>query len=370
MDNQNEQISVVPPTQPEAPKKSNRILLAIASVLGVLALSAIVFFVFPKDKMSAPQAKKTSEQQVLSPTPTPIPFDEMTIPSLRKRGYRSELGNLEQVSVNSSYTSYRTNYLSDGLKINGQLTIPREDMPIEGWGAIIFIHGYIPPDSYQTFQNYSSYVDYLARSGFVVFKIDLRGHGDSEGEPGGAYYSADYIIDVLNARAALMGADFVNQEKIGLWGHSMAGNVVLRSLAVMPEIPAASIWGGAVFTYDDWQKYGIDDGSYRPPANATNSQNRRQRLSQTHGQFDASHPFWSRFAPTRYLSDIKGAIQLNHTIDDAVVNVGYSRDLAELLKTTAVSYEFHEYPSGGHNFVGSAFGSAMQNTVDFFNENL
>src|SRR5690606_8606887 len=105
----------------------------------------------------------------------------------------------------------------------------------------------------------------LARNGFVVFKIDLRGHAESEGEAGGGYYGSDYVVDTLNARAALASSDFVNPKKIGHWGHSMAGNVTSRALAAMPEIPAVTIWGGAVYTYSDMQKYGIDDNSYRPP---------------------------------------------------------------------------------------------------------
>src|SRR5690606_32073025 len=99
-----------------------------------------------------------------------------------------------------------------------------------------------PPSQYSTVTQYDDYIDFLARSGFVVFKIDLRGHGDSEGEAGGGYYGSDYIVDTLNAYSALEHADFVNPHAIGLWGHSMAGNVVLRSMVAKPDIPAAVIW--------------------------------------------------------------------------------------------------------------------------------
>ncbi|MDO8269146.1 MAG: alpha/beta fold hydrolase [Candidatus Levybacteria bacterium] len=336
--------------------------------LGILLAVGIILFILINNAKSNTSAFDKQEQAIASVTP--MPFEELTIPALRRRNYSSELGELTTVSSNSEYTSYSTNYTSDGLKINGQLTIPKGDRPISGWGAIVFVHGYIPPSTYQTFQNYSSYVDYLARHGFVVFKIDLRGHGESEGEPGGAYYSADYIIDVLSARTALQRTDFVDPEKIGLWGHSMAGNVVLRSMAVMPEIPAGVIWGGAVFTYDDWKKYGIDDGSYQPPTDATNRQRRRQQLLEKYGQFDKESPFWSKFAATNYINDIKGAIQLAHAIDDNVVNIGYSRDLNTLLDSTPVVHELKEYPSGGHNFTGETFNQAMQSSVDFFSQTL
>jgi uncharacterized protein len=305
-------------------------------------------------------------QIIAPPTPTPVPFVEMTIPHLRARQYTSSLGELRQISRNSSYVSYRTSYDSDGLKINGLLTVPTGTEPAGGWPAVIFIHGYIPPSIYKTETNYVSYVDSMAKNGLVVFKIDLRGHDQSEGEASGAYYSQDYIIDVLNARSALQKYSVVNPNQIGLWGHSMAGNVVARTLAVQPDIPAAVIWAGAVYTYSDLTKYGIDDNSYRPPADNTNRQRKREQLFAAHGQFNPDSPFWKQIVATRYLSDFKTAIQFHHAQDDTVVNIGYSRDFNQLLNSTSVVHELHEYQSGGHNLTGGSYTTAMNRTVDFF----
>lgn len=302
--------------------------------------------------------------------PTPIPFRELTIPYLREREYKSNLGSLTFSSENSNYTSYLTSYDSDGFRVNGLLTQPTGEMPEGGWPAIVFVHGYIPPDQYDTVDDYYFMTDYLAKSGFVVFKIDLRGHGNSEGEPGGGYYSSDYIIDVLNARSALQNSDFVNPQKIGLWGHSMAGNVIMRSLAAKPEIPGIVIWAGAVYTYSDFQEYGIDDNSYRPPQMNSERVRKRQQLFDTHGQFNENSEFWKQVAATNYLTDIKGAIQIHHAVNDDVVDIRYSRNLNNLLNQTSIIHELHEYPSGGHNITGSSFTQAMQKTVDFFRENL
>lgn len=301
-----------------------------------------------------------------SPSPSPFLFEELTIPFLRSREYKSTLGQLQKYSETGSYTSYLTYYDSDGLRINGLLTKPKGERPSGGWPAIIFIHGYIPPASYKTTQNYYDYVDFLAKNGFVVFKIDLRGHGDSEGEPGGAYYSSDYIIDVLNAYSALQNSDTADPEKIGLWGHSMAGNIVLRSLAVKTDIPAVSIWSGAVYTYRDFADYGISDGSYHPPANNVPRQARRKLLMDTYGNPKDGNPFWNLVAATNYLADIKGAVQLNHATDDNIVDIGYSRNLNNLLDKTQIPHEFNEYANGGHNITYPAFTPSMQNTLDFF----
>jgi len=358
----------VPLTKAERTKKIFFLVSALI-VINLFVWGSFYFTFYKADQMKKITAVVGSSKE-MNPSPTPFPFQEMTIPALRSREYKSNLNEKEVYSQNGSYTSYLTSYDSDGVKVNGLLTIPTGEAPEGGWPAIVFVHGYIPPSIYTTTGNYVDYVDYLAQNGYVVFKIDLRGHGDSEGEAGGGYYGSDYILDTLNARAALSSSDFVNTDKIGLWGHSMAGNVVTRALAAMPNIPAVVVWGGAVYTYADMQKYGIDDNSYRPPVDVNRNSNRRQKLNDTYGTFNSNSEFWKLVPFTNYLGDIKGAISLNHAIDDTVVNIGYSRDLNVLLDKTNIPHELNEYPSGGHNINGSSFGPAMQNTVNFYDKYL
>lgn len=293
-------------------------------------------------------------------------FRELTIPYLQQQSYESNLGELTKYQDNSNYTSYLTNYDSEELKINGLLTIPKGDIPEGGFPAIVFVHGYIPPTEYRTTEKYIAYVDYLARNGFVVFKIDLRGHGNSEGEAGGAYYSSDYVIDTLNAYSALENFEKVNKNKIGLWGHSMAGNVIFRSMAVKKDIPAVVIWGGAGFTYSDFLEYGIGDNSYRPPTNDSERARKRRQLMEYYGQYDPNSWFWKLVTPINYLDGVATKLELHHAIDDDVVDIEYSRNLNRLLDDTNIIHNLYEYQSGGHNITGSSFNSAMQRTVEFF----
>jgi len=340
----------------------------VVTILMVVAIAAALAgsYLFLRSRNS-----EQSLSPILSlPINKPDPFRELTIPYLRSRNYDSSLGERTRLSQNSSYTSYLTSYDSDGLKINSLLTIPQGEEPEGGWPAIIFIHGYIPPSLYETQSNYSAYVDYLAENGFVVFKIDLRGHDNSQGGASGAYYSGDYIIDTLNARAALAKSDFVNPEKIGLWGHSMAGNVAMRSLAVQPDIPAVVIWAGAVYTYEDMQALGLNDNSYRPPQESSERRRKREELRAVHGDFDKESPFWKQVPPTNYLDKIRGAIEIHHATDDPVVSVEYSRNLMNILDKTSISHQLYEYSSGGHNIEGASFNQAMQRTVEFFEEEL
>ncbi len=337
-----------------------KLLIALSLLLVVF----VILLVHSKQTSLAKAIPNTLNSSVAEVTP--MPFYEITIPYFRGRIYKSSIGELEKIGDNGSYDMFLTDYDSDGFKINALLTIPNGEAPEGGWPAIVFVHGYIPPGQYVTTERYGDYVDYLANNEFVVFKIDLRGHGDSEGKAGGSYYGSDYVIDILNAYGALQSSNFVNKKKIGLWGHSMAGNIVLRSLASKPEIPAAVIWAGAGFSYVDLQKYQIRDASYHPLPSDTERARRQRLIFELYGRPTAESSFWKQVAPTNYLNDLKGAIQLDHAVDDETVDIGYSRDLNSLLDKTSVPHEFYEYPNGGHNISGNNFTLAMQRTVEFF----
>ena len=75
-------------------------------------------------------------------------------------------------------------------------------------------------------------------------------------------------------------------------------------------------------------------------------------------------------APTTYLAEYTGALQLHHAVDDEVVNVGYSRDLSALAKQLELDFEYHEYPTGGHDIEGTSFTRAMERTSEWFLEKL
>lgn len=339
-------------------------MLKVILPLLVLMFAGYAFFV------RTPENIPEFSPEVQTATKTPFLFEEITIPYLRNRAYEGKLGELSKYSENSAYTSYLTSYDSDGLKINGLLTVPKGPEPEGGWPAIVFVHGYIAPTIYRTTERYVSHVDYLAKNGFVVFKIDLRGHGDSEGEAGGAYYSGDYVVDTLNAYSALEKTDFVNPGGIGLWGHSMAGNVVARSVAVKKDIPAAVIWAGAGFTYTDLTTFRINDQSYRPPATNTERARKRKLLTDTYGSFTEDSWFWKMVPATNYLDGVKTIFQVHHSVDDDVVSIEYSRNLKKVLEGAGIVMEFEEHPSGGHNISGVHFNDAIKDTVDFFKINL
>lgn len=349
-----------------------KIVIFISILIASIGLTLFSIYFFPKTKKS-PRTSKIQQTSTVIQSPISIPY-------LRSQPIKkSKLVIENELESASNYSRYIASYLSEGNKIYGLLTIPKETMPTGGFPAIVFNHGYIPPSNYETTGNYIAYVDYLAKNGFVVFKIDYRGNGKSQGDASGSYFSSAYTIDAISALKSLQTFAQVNPKRIGMWGHSMAGNATLRAMLVNPDIKAGVIWAGAVYSYADFAKYKISDSSYihRPfeTKKGKSQANREvspeiQKIRSNPKSIDFSSPFWQAISLTSNLKYLTRPLAIHHAVDDPVVNIGYSRDLVDKLKQGSKPYEYYEYEGGGHNITSPYFETAMQRTVSFFKKNL
>src|ERR1700674_426335 len=210
-----------------------------------------------KRPVATPSALPAAAQQTLPP---------LAIFAMRQRDYPgSDLVIERTLSPGRNYQQYVASYLSDGLKIFALLTVPNGAKPASGWPVIVFNHGYIPPTVYRTTERYVAYVDAFARNGYIVFKPDYRGFGSSQGQPVSAYYAPDDTVDVLNAVTTLQRYPEADANRIGMWGHSMGGNITLRALVIDPRIKVAVIWAGVNATYKDLLENWHPIGGDRPP---------------------------------------------------------------------------------------------------------
>lgn len=319
--------------------------------------------------LSGLSAQEATAEPEVTAEPEPVGL-ELTIDALLEREIVGSDILIEQVlRSGSNYARYIASYVSEGNKIYGLLTIPFGDVPAGGFKAIVFNHGYIPPEIYRTTERYVDYVDALARAGFVVFKIDFRGHGNSEGEPEGSYFSPAYTIDAISALKSLQRFESVDPQGIGMWGHSMSGNLVLRAMLVEPAIRAGVIWAGAVYSYDDFMTYSISDPSFVRREDSPVLR-RSQQIIDAHGLPDTSVPYWQAVSLTANIEHLTRPVQLHHALNDAVVNIGYSYDLVSVLNANGKPYEFHQHAGGGHNISAPYFDAAMRETIAFFRRHL
>ena len=298
------------------------------------------------------------------PTNTPIPFP-LEISAMRARQYPGSDVVIESVlDPGVNYSRYLVSYLSEGLKIYALMTVPNGEKPVTGWPVIIFNHGFIPPDVYVTTERYIAYVDLIARSGYIVFRSDYRGHGNSEGEAGGAYSRPDYTVDVLNAVATMKRFADADLNRIGMWGHSMGGYITLRSMVITNDIKAGVIWAGVVGSYPDlltrWRR---GTGSTVPATPRPGSW--RVTLMETYGSPEENPEFWNSISANSYLADLSGPIQLHHGTADADVPLEFSELLFYQMLEAEQYVELYKYDGDNHN-ISNYFSTAMQRTIEFF----
>jgi dipeptidyl aminopeptidase/acylaminoacyl peptidase len=315
---------------------------------------------------STPTARPTRTPTAShSPTPTPFP---MSIQAMRAASYPgSDITIEKELASGNGYKRYYASYQSEGLKIYALLTVPDGHAPEGGWPAIVFNHGYIPPEQYRTTERYIAYVDWLARAGYIVFRIDYRGNASSEGNPSGAYGSPGYTVDVLNAVASLKRLPQANPNKIGMWGHSMGGYLTLRAMVISSDIKVGVIWAGVVGSYSDlfyrWHHTGA------APTPDPTRQSWRQAWINQFGTPDENPQFWDSVTSNAYLADLSGPLQLHHSVDDSEVPVAFSEDLAKEIQSVGGTVQLYTYPGDDHNLANS-FSLAMTRTIAFFDRYL
>jgi dipeptidyl aminopeptidase/acylaminoacyl peptidase len=302
----------------------------------------------------------------LTPTPDLHP---LSIAYLRARNYPgSDIVFEETLPSYDLYNRYLVSYQSEDLTIYAYMTIPKGDVPAAGWPAINFNHGYIPPKEYVSTERYTAYMDRLANSGYIIFRPDYRGHGESEGSSGGAYGNPGYTIDVLNALTSLKKLPVVDKGRIGMWGHSMGGYITLRSMVIAGDIQAGVIWGGVVGTYEDlafnWRR---STGSLTAIPSTRGYW--RRDLATRYGNPDENPEFWNSISANSYLNDLSGPIQLHHGENDETVPIRFSEQLAEQITLAGGLVEYYAYPGDNHN-ISNSFELAMRRSVDFFDQHL
>jgi dipeptidyl aminopeptidase/acylaminoacyl peptidase len=294
--------------------------------------------------------------------------DPLSITTLRLGKYPgSDLVVEQTLDSGSNYQRYIVSYKSEGLKIYSLLTVPNGEKPVSGWPVIIFNHGYIPPAEYRTTERYIAYTDAFSRNGYVLLRPDYRGHGNSEGQPSGAYGSNNYTIDVLNALASMKKYEDADPKRIGMWGHSMGGFITLRNMVVSKDVKAGVIWAGVVASYPDlinnWRR-----GTFTPPTSIpSRALSWRNQLTSKYGTPEENPEFWNSISANSFLKDVGGPIQIHHGTADSSVPVRFSETLKEQLDDAGIENELYVYDGDDHN-IEANFNIAAQRSVEFFDK--
>ena len=257
------------------------------------------------------------------------------------------------------------------------IAYPDIAVPNGGFPVMIFNHGHHPePAKYGISSEggdhrpgdyYRRIPELFVAEGYLVVVPDYRGHNNSEGfeYTEGMLESAYYTEDVLNLIAGLPDINDINHEQIFMMGHSMGGEVTLRTLLATDKIRGASMWssvGGDI--WDQSYYYSRYEDPTAPDSSAKDKtviSRLRRRIADLDDEFDSES-----LEPLNYLGSLQTPLVIHHAVDDRGAAYKWSERLAKELYMLGKEYEFWAYPGNPHLFVDEQMQLAIDRDVKFF----
>lgn len=347
--------------------------LKVAGIVALFLIPAVLFITHMVLQVST--ANVELQEAAVAPTPTPIE-SSLSLSHMKQAAYPGSRLRIEQVLPDGpQYRRSLISYMSDGLKVEGLLTIPIGPKPKNGWPAILLNHGYVSPEIYIAATNYANIVNAFASQGYVVLMPDYRGNGLSQGVPIQPYIAPDYTADSLNALASLKRYNnstasseaVINVHKIGVFGHSMGGNVTLHDLIISHVFKAGVIWAGSVGSYTQiipW--WGERYANGIPAGNDLDTYYALKQMIKRHGIPQTNPGFWYAIDPTNFLEDVTSPTLLQVGTADHVVPEDFTLNLYKKLQNKKKKVSLITYPGADHNLAPDTY-QALKQSISFFN---
>ena len=250
---------------------------------------------------------------------------------------------------------------ADGMKIHGQLFLPKGLKPGQKNRALLFFHGGSRRQMLLGFHHIDYYHyayalnQYLASQGYIVLSVNYRsgtGYGLKfrEALNYGAGGNSEFN-DVLGAGLFLQNHPNVDSTKIGLWGGSYGGYLTAMGLARASDMFAAGVDIHGVMNWNVIIK------NFMPSYEAL------------------EHPDFAKLAydssPIAYMNTWRSPVLLIHGDDDRNVPFSESVDKIKALREKKVYYEQIIFPDEVHGFLlHQNWLNAYKATVDFFDRML
>ena len=150
-------------------------------------------------------------------------------------------------------------FYSGGLKLSGVLYLPGTDPASRPWPGMVLCNGFTSVKEMYLPEIGRA----MAREGFAALAFDYRGFGDSEG-PAGRLIPEEQVEDVRNAITFLQTQSGIDASRIGLYGTSFGGGIVIatgaidqRVHSVISSVPVCNgeRWLRGMRSYWEWTAF-------------------------------------------------------------------------------------------------------------------
>ncbi|MHA6287245.1 S9 family peptidase [Maricaulis sp. CAU 1757] len=222
---------------------------------------------------------------------------------------------------------------ADGTMLDYVLYYPADFDPAQQYPAIQYVYG--GPHSQQVHQGWQSLrAQIFARAGYVYFTVDNRGAAN-RGRDFEAHLDRSMgtveVADQLAGLDWLKAQDFVDGDRVGMWGWSYGGYMTLMTTLQAPGAYAAGVSGAPV---TDWALY---DTAYT------------ERYMDTPEQNPEGYEQGSVFA---HLDGYETPLLLIHGMADDNVIFANSVRLYSELQARRADFDMMTYPGQRHGIRG------------------
>lgn len=224
----------------------------------------------------------------------------------------------------------------EGTSLNGYLIKPKNIRA--GQEHPLLMHVYGGPGSQQVMDNWRgqnmAWFQLLVQHGFVVAVVDNRGTGARGEEMKKQTYltlGKQETEDQIAAATYLGGLDFIDKDKIGIFGWSYGGFMALHCILQGSDVFAAAI---SVAPVTNWKWY---DTIYT------------ERYMRTYAE---NKDGYDKNSPIHYADRLKGDLLLVHGMGDDNVHFQHTAEMANALIMNNKQFDTYFYPNRNHGIYG------------------
>lgn len=253
---------------------------------------------------------------------------------------RQIVDNTELVNRKEEYgwqpTEFFTFDTEQGTPLNGYLIKPKNVNDAREHPLLMYVYG--GPGSQEVMDNWRgqnmAWFQLLVQRGFVVAVIDNRGTG-ARGE---AFKKDTYLAlgktetqDQLSAAKWLGKKDFIDADRIGIFGWSYGGFIALHGILQGNDVFAAAV---AVAPVTNWKWY---DTIYT------------ERYMRTYAE---NQDGYDDNSPIHYADRLKGDLLLVHGMGDDNVHFQHTAEMVNALIANNKQFNTYFYPNRNHGIYG------------------
>ncbi|HEY0558331.1 MAG TPA: S9 family peptidase [Thermoanaerobaculia bacterium] len=227
----------------------------------------------------------------------------------------------------------------DGTEIPGILYRPHQASPQSPVPAIVKVHG---GPALQANVGYSGSLQYLINHGYAVFDINIRGstgYGKTFSAMDDRKHAEGNLDDCVASKKMLAATGWIDPGRIGIYGASYGGFMVLAALTFRPKEFAAGV---DLYGVSNWDRVLKDMPAYWGPE--------RDLEYQEIGDPEKDADALRRISPLFHAEQIERPLLVLQGANDPRVLKEESDSIVEAVKKKGGTVEYLVFEGEGHGF--------------------